>query len=68
SGLFLSVRLRPFPRQAASSFCCRILSFLPFPLAFLCFLTAYPDGLQKCAWRRFLHKGESFFTGTFRYA
>ena len=42
------------------------LSFLPFPLAFLCFLTAYPDGLQKCAWRRFLRKGESFFIGASR--
>ena len=75
-GFFVSVlsvrlRLRPFPllpRQAASSFCCRIFSFLPFSLAFLCFLTAYPDGLQKCLWRRFLRKGESFFIGAFKQA
>ncbi|WP_317308667.1 hypothetical protein, partial [Phocaeicola plebeius] len=41
------------------------LSFL-FPLAFLCSLAAHPDGLQKCAWSRFLRKGEPFFIGVSR--
>ena len=41
-------------------------SFFPsfFPFAIICSLTAYPDGLQKCAWRRFLRKG-AFFIGIF---
>ena len=43
-------------------------SFLLFPLAFLCFFTALPDGSQKCAWRRFLRKGESSFIGAFKQA
>ena len=71
-GFFVSVRLRlclfplfrsrPFPLSAAGFF------FSSFPLAFLCFFTALPDGSQKCAWRRFLRKGESFFIGAFKQA
>ncbi|RHF86473.1 hypothetical protein DW653_15150 [Phocaeicola plebeius] len=56
-------RSRPLLLFAAGFF----LSFL-FSLAILFSLAAHPDGLQKCAWRRFLHKGETFFTGTFRCA
>ncbi|WP_417131398.1 hypothetical protein, partial [Phocaeicola plebeius] len=44
-------------------------SFFPsFSPCYPFFPCRHPDGLQKCAWRRFLRKGESFFTGTFRYA
>ncbi|WP_418835114.1 hypothetical protein, partial [Phocaeicola plebeius] len=40
-------------------------SFFPsFSPCFPLFPNPYPGGLQKCAWRRFLHKGESFFTGS----
>jgi len=60
--LFPLFRSRPFPLSAAGFF------FSSFPLAFLCFFTALPDGSQKCAWRRFLRKGESFFIGAFKQA
>ncbi|WP_418944492.1 hypothetical protein, partial [Phocaeicola plebeius] len=42
--------------------------FFLSPLAILCFLTAHPDGSQKCGRRRFLRKGESFFIGSSGYA
>ena len=60
--LFLTFRGRPlllFPTGFFLSFPCLVLPS---------FLYACLSGSQKCAWRRFLRKGESFFIGAFKQA
>ncbi|MCR8883329.1 hypothetical protein QUW57_10920, partial [Phocaeicola plebeius] len=71
SVLSVRLRLRPFlylPRQAASSFCCRIF-FLPFsPLLSFASLPLTRTALRNAPGDVFSEKGEPFFIGAFKQA